>query len=418
MAADDPKGEWEALANTPWSDRARMHVTAWQERAYGALAEQSGMGWDPAGMFAKFVETVPNVGVADVQAATPEGYFTPAEWNEAALSVDQYVEMSSDPEPATPFTHAGLQMVYKFAVLKAEIELGSRDWRLPYRPRVTTLPTGDFNARTRRILATDEAAIMFDHTLLAYIHEFARIVAAGLPDQWFEYGKLPERSNAERVLDFEVAQESLAELLTRCVLTGTLNGYERPDMTWRNTSVSALFAAYSRQFLVAHELTHLLYRHMDVPSAGISVPERHQREYDADQVGSGWASAALDDVYGHDRVFGYWTADLTLAAFQYLYRAIWYIASGDPSGAPDTKTHPTPLNRRIHLLEANEGVLSEMGMEEDAARLKDLCDAASEQLEALLWPAGTRLASLRQQGAQAAVVWRPLIASMNGEQHG
>lgn len=173
MATEGADAGRALLASSTWSGRATKHVTAWQERAYGQLAERSGLGWNPTGMFALLTAHSPSVDMEALRAATPPGQFTDEEWEEIARDAEQCIALCRDPEPVTPFTHAGLQMTDKFAVLTAEIELAKRGVPLPYRPRVTTLPTGDFNARTRRIVGTDEAALMFDHTLLHFINEYA-----------------------------------------------------------------------------------------------------------------------------------------------------------------------------------------------------------------------------------------------------
>jgi hypothetical protein len=74
------------LDATVWSDRAQMLVSEWQERAWGQLAEDLGLGWNPSQAFDRFA--TPRVAQSDYRLSVDRLQQTIGQKLSAAQRVD------------------------------------------------------------------------------------------------------------------------------------------------------------------------------------------------------------------------------------------------------------------------------------------------------------------------------------------
>ncbi|MGW1344240.1 hypothetical protein ACWCOV_24595 [Kribbella sp. NPDC002412] len=355
-------------------------------------------------MFERFAAGIQRPDISTLHGTLPDGAISRTEWDEAEQAVDDYLTSHFDPEPVTPFTDPWLQSSYNYYLHVAETLIAETPWQLPYRARIATLPSGDFNARTRKIAGTDEAAVMFDHTLLSFVQEYALIVAADIPDDWWGIPWPENLANREVGADTECAAEYFADLLVSYVLHGTTEAVVRPQLTWRTRVIASMIAAPMRLFLVCHELSHLLLGHLNAPTRNLSPGEWQHREYAADQVGSSLVAGTEPQ---ERQVISLWITDLALAGFQYVERGLWYMTTGLQQELPASSSHPMPQWRRKRLLEENTTMLWESGRCAESNQLGHLTINGMGRLENLWLAAETRFLTLHNQGAQPAPLWLP-----------
>jgi hypothetical protein len=310
-----------------------------------------------------------------------------------------------DAELNTPFTERWLQSTYDYHLSVGQEAIAKTPWKMGYRPRIATIPTGDFNARSRRVPGTDEVAVMFDHTLLTYLHGYALVIAADFPDEWWKIPWPASLVEAEVGADRGKAAGYFSDLLVAYVQHGEPGRAARPTFSWRTTAVAATTAQVMRQFLVSHELTHLWRDHLAIPKNSPSHA-LYQLEYGSDQIG---ASLAASTSSG-DRVVGLWCALLALQAFQVVERGVWFLATGQRQELPASRTHPMPQSRIVRLLEELTRDLWETGRQDEANQLGRRTVEGTERLEQLWLAAEQRFEELHERGAQPAPLWQPRLA--------
>ena len=391
-----------------WSDRARKVVTGWQERAYGDLGVDLGLGWAPMAAYERLARPLlPEERTSGAKAREMLGddIVPGGDWDDFDCILAEY-KRRYFVEPPTPYEEPNLSSCVAEHLDTVLDVLSTSEWTLPARPLVATLPSGELNARIRRIPATDEAAVLFQHGLLMYLHTFAMVVAMAVPAEWLALplraadpdGDEPGGRDATvRAIDL------LAAGLTAYVVHGTPSVPGAPLPTGRALVSAGALGRAMRLFVISHELMHLLLGHLAVPVADLTTEERWRRELDADMAGSSVAARAGEDT-GMPLVVGLWACDLALAAFDLVERVVAYLETGSIDGPP-SDSHPPPVRRRQELLRTKTEDLMREGLMADSARLGDLTLNGAQLVERLFEATGPHWVALREQRVRPSPIW-------------
>ena len=255
--------------------------------------------------------------------------------------------------------------------------------------------------------------VFFQHGLIEYLDQMAIVVGAATPVEWLG---LPIRSAVRGQSEpgdsnhLQLAVAQLADSLTSYVV----EGYPRAQR--RMVRNRALFTcvgigAAMRKFLLCHEVAHLLFGHLQVPSSSLPQDAAWQRELDADLAGASLVAGGSGDA----AVFNMWACDIALWCFQMLERGLAYLNTGMRTELPPTHSHPTPHWRRRSYLEEKTRELWELEMKDASTQLGGLIVSTAELGEQLWEATVPSWDALRRQGVRPAPVWRPRLAGANTE---
>jgi hypothetical protein len=391
---------------TQWSERARKRVNGWQESDWGEVASSMGLGWKPERAFeALSPPPLPDdlITVDRMRRDVGDDIVPDGDWASVAATMKDYKDRYLV-DPPTRF-----EMSLSYSTLAYELDgaletLTGLNVVLPYRPLVASLPSGDVNAKIRKIPGSDEAVILFQHGLIDFLDQLAIAMGAAMP---VELTDLPLRAAAPGGSEpgdrahWQLAVEQLTDSLTSYVVEGKPNNVRRRSLKGRALANSVFLAAGMRRFLLVHELMHLLFKHVAVPSAKLPEEEAWQREFDADMVAASFCARRSAQA----RVSSMWACDIALWAFEMLERTLAYLATGALTGLPPTHSHPTPRARRSRLLQEKTQELQGLGETGDAGRLGELTVAGME-LGAKLWEATIpHWDGLREKGVRPGPLW-------------
>jgi hypothetical protein len=371
------------------------------------LATSMGLGWKPERAF-EVMSPAPlpdDLITADrMRSDLGDDIVAGADWASVSVTMREYEEKYF----ADPPTRYEVSLSY--STLAYELDgavktLSATNQALPYRPLVASLPSGDVNAKIRKIPFSNEAVILFQHGLIEFLDQSAIVMGAAMP---IELTDLPLRSaipggsepgdHAHR----QMAVDQLMNSLTSYVVQGNPYRARRRTLEGRALASGIYLAAGMRRFLVSHELMHLLLRHFPQPSANLSQDEAWQREFYADMVGAS-LSAPLAAAA---RIFNMWACDIALWAFEMLERTLAYLETGTLTGLPPTHSHPTPHARRSRLLEEKTQELQELGETGTSDRLAELT-ASGKELGERLWEAAMpHWDDLRKKGVRPGPLWK------------
>ncbi len=411
----------------PWSDRARNRVAAWQERAWGEIALELGLGWQPRAAYLqlnsglpseeflaaeRFIATLdPSMverlrageGLADVEGVR-RGHAEILESYKKRYFVD----------PPTEYEDPNLHSVV-VAHLDALLPvLLNMPYELPAKPRVATVPTRSVHAWTRVVPGTDEAVMFFQHGLMLFLHQFSVVLGLAVPFDWLDLPALSEpiqggRDEAENPTN---AADVLAASLTAFVVEGNPRAADVPSPRGSSLATASVLLRYMEIFILSHEVMHLLLRH---PPRPLHAPTHvlRQQEFDADDVGSSVAAGVAEDE-GAGLAIGGWSADLALGAFDLIERCVAYLSTGRMD-APPSETHPLTTRRRQELLWAKPRELAGHDRVSDAALLKTLTISGARLIEKLWLATRPTLDQLRRCGIQPSPIWgRPQLQTKSG----
>lgn len=407
-------GSW----SRSWSDRATKRVTAWQERAWGQVGQQLGLRWDPTAAHARFSK-----GLSDYQAISVEQMLNQLDPELVAkiypVGVDSLDELVRDyksryfVEPPTPFDEPGLQSTMVRLLDEVTPVIADSGFPLRPQPRVTTMPSSYVHARTRSIPGTDEAAVMFQHGLMLFLNNFAKVLAFALPFPWLELPIDAPTDDRPRPGDSEHMAHAvvmLADSLAAFVVDGDAQSapYVAPH---GHAAVTAYTLLHHMELgLLCHELAHLLLGHLLPPGRAAELGRPTEltawdKEYNADAIGCVIARrTAVTSGIGMNNVVALWVYDLALAALDLIERCVSYLTTGEIQGSP-SETHPPPADRRTELLRRNvQGLISEGGTEE-AARLQFRTKEATELIEKIWLATKPKWDDLRSKNVYPSPIW-------------
>jgi hypothetical protein len=407
-------GSW----SRSWSDRATKYVTAWQERAWGQVGQQLGLRWDPTAAHKRFSR-----GLIDYQAIPVEQMLKQLNPELVAKiypgGVDSLDELVRDYknryffEPPTPFDEPGLQSTMVQLLEEVTPVIAEVGYPLRPQPRVATMPSSYVHARTRSIPGTDEAAVLFQHGLMLFLNNFAKVLAFALPFPWLELAIDAPNDERPRPGDCEHMAHAvvvLADSLAAFVVDGDAHSAPYVALQGHATVTAYTLLHHMELSLLCHELAHLLLGHLLPPKRGAELGRPTEltasdKEYDADAIGCVIARRTAETSgVGLNNVVALWVYDLALAALGLIERCVSYLTTGEIH-PPPSETHPPPADRRRELLRRNvQGLISEGGTEE-AARLQFRTREAAELIEKLWLATKPKWDDLRSKNVYPSPIW-------------
>jgi len=400
----------------PWSEQATKRVTGWQERDWGMLAISMGLGWKPEQVFAAMSPSpLPTDLISSDRMRRDLGDDIVADPNWASLAVtmrdyqDKYLVNVPTRYEILPYYSA---LAYELDGAVDAIAAANQE--LPYHPLVASLPSGDVNARIRKIPGSNEAVILFQHGLIEFLDQVAIAMGAALPIELTDLPlrvAIPGGSEPGDHAHRQLAVEQLADSLTSYVVEGNPYRARRRPLQERALASGVTLAAGMRRFLLSHELMHLLLQHFSMRSADMSREQSWQREFDADMVGASLSAPLSAEAC----VFKMWACDTALWAFEILEQTLAYLESGTVTGLPPTHSHPTPRIRRRRLLLEMTRQLQESGETGISGQLGELT-AYGWELGARLWEAVLPYwEDLREKGVRPGPLWKKRLEQIAQE---
>ncbi len=403
-----------ALMTEQWSSRARAKVSEWQEQAYGGLAEDLGWGWNPQRAFDKFsTRQVPEgdyrISIDRLRENYGPDYGRDLDWKKVEEDWDKYMKTYYHIEPPTKYENASIYS-NAFANLTAITVLIEQvmPGYLTKTPRIASLPTGDLNAKSQNIRGTNEVAILLQTGLTGFIYHFSNIVACATPVDLIKRREpVPSAAkwgNPGDAKHVTYAAQYFTRLIDAYVVRGDPYLLPDPDLRGRAFYNQGIIGTSMRQFLVCHELVHVVYKHLD--SKASSRGESWSREFLADEIGSGMVGGLRRDYDGPEAInTGIWACNVALAGFQILDECVAFLDTGSRV-VPANDTHPPPRQRREHILEFQRQVMTRSGMHRDARSLFELFNKGEKVLGELSNLIGPHIERLQRDGVKPSPIWR------------
>jgi hypothetical protein len=207
---------------------------------------------------------------------------------------------------------------------------------LPFKPVVGTLPTRLLEPLMVRVPDTSEVVVLIDGSLLTYVHLLAKTIAHALPCAMVENDSFLQHLPApgwEQAIDPDgEATERFVELML-----AAMNGNAASAPTYAPDSVCeqtiAALCECMELFIVAREYARLCEG--DFLTAGTELRQAHgqsfealvwtaRQEMHADALGIGLMLSAAD-AKGESPRMAFWSADLLLASYGIIDRALTFI---------------------------------------------------------------------------------------------
>jgi hypothetical protein len=410
----------------PWSDRARNRVAAWQERSWGQIALELGLGWQPRAAYLqlnsglpseeflaaeRFIATLDPSMVERLRAG--EGLADVEGVRRGDAEILESFKKRYFVDPPTEYEDPCLHSVAVAHLDGLLPVLLNMPYELPANPRVATVPTRSVHAWTRVVPGTDEAVMFFQHGLMLFLRQYSVALGLAVPFDWLDLPALSEpiqggRDEAENATN---AADVLAASLTAFVVEGNPRAADVPSPRGSSLVTAIVLMRYMELFVLSHELMHLLLRH---PPRPLHAPTHLlQQEFDADDVGFSVAARVAEDE-GAGLAIGGWSADLALGAFDLIERCVAYLST-ERTDAPPSETLPLTTRRRQELLWAKPRELAGQDRVSDAARLKKLTVSGARLIEKLWLATRPTLDQLRRRGIQPSPIWgRPPLQTGSG----
>lgn len=389
-----------------WSDQAKKTVTDWQERSWGDLAISMGFGWAPKRAFEAMSPPVPSGDLVVDTMRNDLGSDLVADRDRSSADITTRTYLAKYlTNPPTPYESPLLYSTLTHHLDIALEAMAATPWKLAHEPRVATLPSGDLNAKIRKIRHSNEVVVFYQHGLIEFLDQMAIVMGAAIPIEWLKLPLPKSRARQDEPGDASyerLAVEQITESLTSYIVHGNSSRARRRPLKGRALASTVSLAAGMRNFLLCHELIHLLFGHLAVPSVKLPRSEAWQREFDADMGGSTLAVHSHDEV----RVFKFWTCDIALWSFQMIERALFYLDTGANGELPATHSHPTPTLRRLHFLEEKTRELWELDMKDLSNQLGELIVGGAEVGENLWEATIPHWDALRRQGVRPSPLWK------------
>jgi hypothetical protein len=415
-------------------------VAAWQERAYGELAEASGMGWDPKAAFAALHVAPPK----DASKATsivkdlvgPAG--STIDWKTMQLETEKktanyFQESDSFFEDPTFIVPA---RQYLDQIL--QIPTWRDDYTLKLEPFVASMPSLGFTSLTRAFPNEKQAVILVQHGVFMFLYQIASSVAAAIPWDWFprkkgwrsQFGTSMVMSGS--ALNVLRAREHLQSTLYAYVTTGTSRPIEALRLSGFAQQWQVELFVSAAMFILAHEISHIALGHLTAKGGGSqrnawnpetevdlllggSQNDAWERETEADILGTYATLTAGLRSSVHPQVATLGCA-LAALAWQAVDVGVNYLEAGklEMSLRP---SHPPGLRRAnviVNAISAGESISSGTDAGEDLHRK---LRQAIQLIQDLVTECVTGFDAARQSGARPSPVWRldpPVIVTKEG----
>lgn len=213
---------------------------------------------------------------------------------------------------------------------------------LPFTPVVGTLPTRLLEPLMIRVPASEEVVLVVDGSLLTYVHLLAKAVAHALPLEFLDGDAVfdtPETPGWEEAIDPDgSATHRFTELMLAAISGSAASapGYAPEPLC---EQVTASLCECMELFIVAREYARLCEgdhlvagteRRRAFDQAFDALVWDARQEFRADALGLGLMLAAADDKGESPRV-ALWSADILLASFGILDRAVLALESPMPT---------------------------------------------------------------------------------------
>jgi len=239
--------------------------------------------------------------------------------------------------------------------LKVSVEDALNDLAipLPFRPVVGTLPTRLLEPLMVRVPGTEEVVLLVDGGLLTYVHLLAKAIAHALPPEVWD-GDMMEVGEGDWDGPFDpegVATQRFIELMMAAVNGAPASApMYAPKASCEQTT--AALCECMELFIIGREYARLAEGHHLV--AGTEPRQAFgqtfealvwtaSQELHADALGFGLMLAAAGSK-GESARLAYWSADVLLASFGIIERAIMALQS--PVGVPMVALPPTIFDER------------------------------------------------------------------------
>lgn len=394
-----------------WSTRAVRYVTSWQERAWGDVGQQLGLGWDPAAAFEQLSREIPDGDYFIQRIKEQLGPQLTAELyagghGQLEHLINEYIARYFI-DPPTPFEEPLLQSTLMQLLDEARPVIEESGYELTARPLVATIPSSSVHARTRSIPWTDEAVVLFQHGLMLFLRDFAKVLAVAMPFSWLGLavgrpdGIHGQPGNLDNVA---LAGSLLADSMVAFVVDGSARESPYIELAGHAQISANMLLHHMELGVLCHELMHLLLGHL-LPIGEAPTLTAWEKEYDADQVASTvLVSATRRNGSGLGDVEALWIYELSLAALDLVERARSYLTVGAIDGPPN-ETHPPPRDRRRELMRRNAQGLMESHRLEAAVSLERRTAEAGQLIEDLWLSTKPTWDSLRQKAVEPSPIW-------------
>lgn len=384
--------------------RARRLVANWQERAYGELAVEFGLGWQPRAAYDALNPPVTNDASDAIDfVGSMYGGSASTDWGAWKYEIERTVEPHI-PGPSAPFESVSFVIPASYYLSRV---LDSSIWE-PYRPFptpfVATLPTVGMNPLTRVFTNSAQAVIILQHGVLGYLMHVASVLASALPRDWFPWRPYPLLSSLLEpggTLQVLRAQDHLRRVLLAYVVSGTPNGIQSQQQVGQTRENRMEIFQSATVFLLAHEVSHLALGHLD-PSDTTGQEEAWHREFLGDRIGV-LTTMALDRTGVHAEVAALGSV-VALLATEALLSCVTYLSTGDLE-VTGTATHPPPAARVAQLVNGVSADV-ERGEHQDIGNLTTRLGRVCDLLRGLVDTCLPALDDLRRAGTQPSPVWR------------
>jgi hypothetical protein len=395
-----------------WSDRARSVVSEWQERAYGELAEDLGLGWNPKKVFDQFSTRQVSkddyrLSVHRLKDVLGHDYDPGVSWEEIERAWQSYKENFYYVDAPTQYEDAS---IYSSALANLAILTSAIEQVIPGRldkiPLIASIPSGQLNASIRSIRGTNEVAILIQQGLSGFLYHFSNIVACAVPTTLIaserplpsaQYGYPGDGKH------IEYATRYLVALIDAYVLKGDPYLLSDPDLRGLSSYNQGQIGINMRRFPICHELMHLAYGHLGKKAS--SKDEAWDREFWADESASTIIGGLGEAENRGSMITSIWACNVTLAGFQFIEQWVSYLRTGS-TDTQGSETHPSPFERRHRVFQYQFETLTRDGLHKYAQSLSDVFNAGETILENLWNRTQPYLLEIRRAGIKPSPIWR------------
>lgn len=274
------------------------------------------------------------------------------EWRVFDTAVATYYRRYFSLTPPTPYEEPNWFRSMSMTLGTLRESLDGKEQLPDPAPFLSSLPSGDVNAKIVIEPSTKAPVIFFEHGLFRFFYHFSQVAFAAMPPI---SGKLMVGSAPFNELPdhFQLSYE-LENYLYNSVCNYVIEGSPRVpnDMASSfqtpayNLMLVGLLVQEMELFVMAHEIAHYTRGHLaHLPR---DQEEAWRREYEADEV-------ALAMVTKHAHISGLswaiaaWAADTVFGVFHLLGSAVATMAYGKGELKWVCPTHPAPLRRQRRL---------------------------------------------------------------------
>ena len=363
---------------TSWDATAASRVGGWQEQAYGALAEELGLGWQPKRAFERLA-----VGPLPETWTSPERFrqqvgvpFDPAA---LAASTAEYRHAYLASAPPTPFEEPNLFGV--LCELKNVAATAFADTGLPTPDAlIATLPSGRVHALTRRTGGARPPVILVEQGLMHFFFRFCCCMGAAIHVEVSAAGVRPVDPG---MLSQLRALDGLRGALYAYAVDGNVQRIPSLELSQGGLVSAMLFLRPMELFVVAHEMMHVGFGHLRKGRDAPSTEARWEQELDCDSAGASLTLRVLD---AHPAGAVLAACDLALIAFEFIERTLSLLRTG--SGDRQAVEYPPIAQRRRQLVDRTLESLTEAGRQSEIPEIRNwlhltdtMCSALWEELE-------------------------------------